>query len=120
MKTFIKSVLLLIAVTLPATGISAQDLSSALKEEIRTEIESLHRQEQKAFVDGDCEKVISFYKKDVTFFTNGKKITSLDTVRDFCKRVSRPFTKPGDQKPSIDEQTFILSRSAAYTVKIIN
>lgn len=120
MKTILNSLFILAAVIIPFTGISAQELSTKVEEMIRAEIEARHRQEQKAFIEGDCEKVISFYDPNATFFTRGRRILSLNVVQDFCSRIPRPFTSPDDDKPNIDERFFILSETAAYSVKTID
>jgi ketosteroid isomerase-like protein len=109
---------LLIMSTNPASG-QTQSLSEEVKAKVRAEIEERHLQEQKAFIEGDCDKVVSFYSDQATLYANGRRIDSLQTFRKFCSMIPRPFR--GEGEPSnISDSFHVLSENAAHFVRTID
>ena len=90
-------------------------LSAEEKEKIKLEIIELNKQEREAFTNGECDKVISFFDKNVSFYANGRKVPSLEFVHSFCKRIKRPFEKGAE----INDQVYVLSESVVNNVKYI-
>lgn len=116
--SFFCMILLLLVGTVPALG-QTQSLTEEVKTAVLAEIEEQHRQEQKAFVEGDCDKVVSFYSDQATLYANGRQIDSLETFRKFCSRIPRPFT--GEGEPSnISDSFHVLSENAAHFVRTID
>jgi ketosteroid isomerase-like protein len=90
-------------------------LSADEKEKIKAQIVELNRQEREAFTNGDCDKVISFFDKNVSFYANGRKAPSLEFIHNFCNRIKRPFEKGAE----INDQVTVLSETVANNVKFI-
>ena len=63
MKTLLKSLFILIVVTIPSTGISAQQLSAEVEEKVRAEIETQHAQSKKVLSRGTARKSSLFTPK---------------------------------------------------------
>lgn len=114
MKTLL--VFLLTVFCLPIEVLHSQPLTDNTQESVRVEIENQHRQEQKAFADGECGKVVSFFDEKATIYANGRRISSLEVLKDFCNRVPRPFEGGG----KIDDEIYVLSESAAHHIRVID
>lgn len=114
MKTLLLSLLTLLIV--PISALQAQPLTDEVRETVLAEIESLHNQEQKAFIEGDCGKVISFYDKNATIYTRGGQMPSLEVFRSFCKQIPRPF----DDQGKMDDKFIVLSEKSAYFLRTID
>ncbi len=110
--------LLLFICTDPALG-QTQTLTEENKAEVRAEIEEQHQQEQKAFIEGDCDTVASFYSEEATRYLNGRPITSQEEAKEFCKKIPRPFSAKG-AGPKISDNYYILSENAAHFVRTID
>lgn len=112
-----KSLLVLLLVLfISICTLQAQSLTIEVRENVQTEIDSLHKQEQKAFIEGDCRKVISFYDKNATIHTSEGHMPSLEKVQNFCEQIPRPFTGRGE----IDDKIFVLSENSGYFLRIID
>lgn len=111
-KTFL---VLCLFVFLSASLTYAQETAMQEAAEIRAEINHLHTMEQEAFKKGDCEKTISFFDENVTFYANGRRAPSLEFILSFCKQIPRPFEESG----TISDTTFVLSEKSAYTLRRI-
>lgn len=99
--------LLLLFCLLP-TVIAAEPLSS-------NDLLAAVLEEQKAFKDGDCDKVASFIDENVTFYANSRKM-SRNQVVNFCKVIERPFGAGRD--PIQDTVTpYRVSAEIGYTVR---
>ncbi len=108
---------LLTVITLPAMSY-AQSLTDEIKEAVRAEIGELHQQEQKAFIDGDCETVISFYSDEATIYLAGRKV-DLPQLLQFCSKIPRPFQRDG-ATPGISDNFYVLSENIAHFVRTID
>lgn len=82
---------------------------------VRAEIKAVHKAEQKAFIEGDCEKVVSYFDEEVHMYTNGRQVPSVKALQAFCNRIPRPFKEEGEISDSYEA----LSESIAYTVRKI-
>jgi hypothetical protein len=91
MKLLLKHLLILSTLTTPLHSVFAQQLFVENEDDIRAEIKLVHKAEQEAFIQGDCEKVISFFDEDANFDVNGIKSESLNFILDFCKEIPRPY-----------------------------
>ncbi len=94
-------------------------MTNEVRKAVLNEIESLHKQEQKAFVGGDCEKLMSFYDEYGTFYTGGRIRTQEERL-NFCEQIPRPFRDPNGDKPKIDDRFYVLSETSAYIVRTID
>lgn len=102
MKTLLKCLLLLSILTTQITSVFAQQSSVENEDEIRAEIEMVHEAEQEAFIQGDCEKFLSFFDEDANFDINGTKSESLDFMLNFCNEIPRPYEKRELKNCSLD------------------
>ncbi len=103
---------------LPALS-HAHSLTDEVEAAVRAKVEEQHRQEQKAFIEGDCETVVSFYSDQATIYANGRRNDSLQAFRAFCSRIPRPFTREG-KPPEITNNFYVLSENAAHFVRTID
>ena len=73
------------------------------------------KEEQAAFKEGDCDKVMSRLDKNITFYANGRKM-SREQVGNFCRIIKRPF---GAGRDPIEDTTtpYNISESLGYTVR---
>lgn len=92
-----------------------QPLPAARAKAIRTEVERAHRQEQEAFVNGDCEAMASFYARDVSFYANGRAVPSISGLVTLCERIPRPFAPSAGRSDSIH----VLSETTAYLLRVM-
>lgn len=104
--------------TIPALG-QTKILTDEVKAAVRAEIEEQHKREQKAFIEGDCDMVVSIYSDQATLYANGRQIDSLQTFREFCSRIPRPFSGES-ARTRISDNFYVLSENAAYFVRTIN
>lgn len=102
MKTLVKFLLILSSLTTPLTTVFAQELSIENEDDIRAEIKMVHKAEQEAFIEGDCEKFLSFFDEDVSFDVKGTKSESLDFILNFCNEIPRPYEKRELKNYSLD------------------
>jgi ketosteroid isomerase-like protein len=107
---------LLTVITLPAMSF-AQSLADEIEEAVRAEVLEQHRLEQKAFIEGDCETVISFYDDEATIYREGRRV-EMPEILEFCKKVPRPFRSEGG--PHISDSFYVLSENAAHFVRTID
>lgn len=108
---------LLVVLFCPLVALQAQPSTGEVDAVVRAEIEKRHKQEQEAFVEGNCDEVVSFYSADGTIFANGRRVPSLQAFREFCSKIPRPFEGgPG----KITDSFHVLSENAAYFVRTIN
>lgn len=103
----------------PSRALRSQPSGDGREAAVRAEIEERHRQEQKAFVGGDCETVVSFYGDEATIYANGRRIDSLQAFQEFCSSIPRPFRGRGG-KPKINDTFHVLSDSVVYFVRTID
>jgi imidazolonepropionase-like amidohydrolase len=61
----------------PSGASQAQPSGDGLEAAVRAEVEEQHRREQKAFVEGDCEMVVSFYSDEATIYRGGRRVDDL-------------------------------------------
>lgn len=115
---YLTLLLLLLVSTIPTPG-QTQTLSEEAEATVLAEIEEQHRQEQNAFIEGDCEKVVSFYSDEATIYANGRRIDSLQAFRKFCSMIPRPFRDEGEPS-NISDSFHVLSENAAHFVRTIN
>ncbi len=116
---FYLTLLLLLSVgTIPALG-QTKTLTDEVKAVVRAEIEEQHKREQKAFIEGDCDMVASFYSDKATRYANGRLITSLEEGREYCKRIPRPFGEKG-ARSKISDNFYVQSENAAYFIRTID
>lgn len=113
MKTLLKTLFILAAVTIPFTGISAQELPIEIEETIRTEIISANKAERDAFMQGDCEKVGSFFEPDASFEVNGIKSESVNFILDICEEIPRPF----EAREFKNVDIFVYSETSAHQIE---
>ncbi|MDZ7715501.1 MAG: hypothetical protein U5J95_04745 [Balneolaceae bacterium] len=111
-KTFL---VLCSLIFLSSSSIYAQELSKKEVSHIQAKIKKLDAMEQEAFKQGDCEKVISYFDKNITFYANGRKAPSLEFILNFCKQIPRPFGQTG----MISDSIHVLSEKVAYTIRQI-
>lgn len=72
-------------------------------------------EEQKAFKEGDCEKVKSLIAKEITFYANSRRM-SRDEVVKFCRTIKRPFG--AGRAPIEDTITrYMINENLGYTVR---
>jgi len=72
-------------------------------------------EEQKAFEEGDCDKVESLISEEVTFYANTRKM-SRERVGNFCRSIKRPFG--AGRSPVEDTITpYRISDKLGYTVR---
>ncbi|MDP5082568.1 MAG: nuclear transport factor 2 family protein [Winogradskyella sp.] len=81
----------------------------------KLEIKDVALQEQNAFKQGNCGKVLELMTDDITFLANGKKIPSKSIIGKFCNSISRPFEKPTIEKLEI----YPLTKETGYTIKTL-
>ncbi len=116
---FCLTILFLLSIcTVPALS-QTQTLTEEDKAAHRAEIEEQHQQEQKAFIEGDCETVASFYSEEATRYLNGKPIISQEEAKEFCNKIPRPFSAKG-ARPRISDNYYVLSENAAYFIRTID
>lgn len=60
-------------------------------ESVKSEINKAAMEEQNAFKNGDCDRVLNFMETDITFLANGHKTQSKKMIEKFCKSIPRPF-----------------------------
>jgi uncharacterized protein (TIGR02246 family) len=96
-----------------SADLHAQVLSDLQRETIRAEIEAIQDQRNKAFVDGDCERVVELFDENVTFYTRGRRVPSLQAVLNFCRQIERPFPETAARRTRIN----VLSDDAAYIIQ---
>ncbi len=82
------------------------------EEEVRKEIEEVNREEQTAFLEGDCDKLVSLMADDIQFYANGNKAPSKLVIKKFCENMPRPFKKSADRTVTIH----VLSPESAYLI----
>ncbi len=104
--------------SIPALG-QTQTLTNEVKDAVRAEIEEQHKQEQKAFIEGECDTVVSFYSDEATRYLNGRPVTSREESREFCNKIPRPFS-PKSARPKISDSYYVLSENVAYVVRTID
>lgn len=100
---------------LSSSLISAQELTLKEISSIQAEIKELDAMEQEAFKQGDCEKTISYFDKNITFYANGRIAPSLEFILNFCKQIPRPFNQTG----MISDSIYVLSENVVYTLRQI-
>ncbi len=80
-------------------------------DELRTVVQG----EQKAFEEGDCDKVISLMSEDITFYANSRKMSRAQ-VDKFCRSIPRPFG--AGKAPISDTLTpYRVGENLGYTVR---
>jgi ketosteroid isomerase-like protein len=104
-------------ITIP-TLCQAQSVTDEIKAMVLTEIQEQHRLEQKAFIEGDCETVISFYDDDATIYRMGRLVDTLELL-EFCRKIPRPFSGGGTTS-EINDNFFVLSENAVHFVRTID
>jgi imidazolonepropionase-like amidohydrolase/ketosteroid isomerase-like protein len=103
----------------PSGASQAQPSGDDLEAAVRAEVEEQHRREQKAFVEGDCETVVSFYSDEATIYRGGRRVDDLSEALEFCRKLPRPFTREGEP-PEISDRFYVLSGNAAHFVRTID
>jgi ketosteroid isomerase-like protein len=83
--------------------------------EVKGEINIAVTNEQNAFKNGDCDKVLEIMDDNITFLANGKRIPSKEIIGNFCNAIKRPFRNPILDKLDI----YPLSNITAYTVRTL-
>lgn len=107
----------LTASTVPALSY-AHSLTDEVEAAVRAEVGEQHRQEQKAFIEGDCDKVGSFYSDDATRYLRGRRI-SLQEGLEFCRKLPRPFGQRYGS-PEINDTFQVISDNVVYFVRTID
>lgn len=122
MKTHILFYCLIIfySLSMIALPLSGNELPPKEKNEerVRVEIEKQHRMEQKAFMEGDCDAVISFYSDEASIFLAGRPVDTQQLL-EFCNKVPRPFRGEG-AAPEITDNIYVQSENTAYFVRTID
>ncbi len=117
--SFLYLILMLLVISNTGNALSqTKTLAKEIQAQVKAEIETQHRQEQEAFIKGDCDKVASFYSDEATRYLNGR-LTSPEEGREFCNKIPRPFTREG-QPPKITDNFYVLSDNAAHFVRTID
>ncbi len=79
------------------------------------ELLAVAHEEQEAFREGDCDKVLSLMAEDITFYTNSRKM-SREQIGKFCRSMERPFS--AGRTPISDTITpYKVSETLGYTVR---
>ena len=108
--------IVLITILANFTAIKAQDMTSKQVQSIKAIISYQHQQEQKAFLEGDCDKVLSFFDQNVQFYAAGRKAPSWEFIGKFCQQIPRPFPETGE----IKDEIHVTSPTTAYLVRTID
>jgi len=79
------------------------------------ELLAVAMEEQKAFKEGDCNKIESLIDTEVTFYVNGRRMTH-EQVGSFCRAIKRPF---GSGRSPIEDTItpYRISETLGYTVR---
>lgn len=96
----------------------AQPSGDDFEAAVRTEVEEQHRREQKAFIEGDCDTVASFYSDEATRYLAGRRVSLLEAL-EFCKSLPRPFGQRYGS-PEISDAFQVLSDNAVYFIRTID
>ncbi len=79
------------------------------------ELLAVAEEEQEAFREGDCDRVLSLMAEDITFYTNSRKM-SREQIGKFCRLMKRPFG--AGRAPISDTITpYKVSETLGYTVR---
>ena len=112
MKKHTLTTVLLVGILLNGINLHAQQ---GHLDAVKLELERITELEIEAFKNGDCDTAINFMADNITFYGNGRKVDSKETIRNFCKRLTRPFEKPS----SIETKFYPLDSKSAYVVRIM-
>ncbi len=102
---------LYIIFSLSATGFAQEENL----ESVRAEIQQMNEKEQYAFINGNCEELMSLMDKNITFIINGRKAPSKGFFMNMCQKMPRPFDKPALS----DTKIYVLTKDSGYVVKMI-
>ena len=94
----------------------SQELDSKQVQSIKAVIAYMHQQEQEAFKEGDCDKVLSFFDQNVQFYAVGRKAPSWEFIGKFCQQIPRPFPEAGE----IKDEIYVTSPTTAYLVRTVD
>ncbi|NEZ03109.1 hypothetical protein G4Y73_02965 [Wenzhouxiangella sp. XN201] len=113
------SVLLCVLVvgTVPTLS-HAHSLTDEVEAAVRAEVEEQHRQEQKAFIEGDCDKVASFFSDEATRYLGGRRVNLMEGL-EFCRNLPRPFGQKSGS-PEINDAFHVLAEDAVYFIRTID
>lgn len=100
-------------------AVIAQPLKAETETMVRAQIEEEHRREQNAFIEGDCNTVVSFYSDEATIYRDGRRVEDMSDTLEFCRNLPRPFTRVGGQ-PEISDSFYVLSENAVHFVRTID
>ena len=79
------------------------------------ELLAIVQEEQKAFEEGDCQKVESMMVEEITFYANGRKM-SREQIGRFCRSIKRPFG--AGRAPIEDTITpYLVNENLGFTVR---
>ena len=85
------------------------------REIILAEIIELDDIRRQAMREGDCEKLVTFFDDQFSFYVNGRKFPSLDAIVEGCRQIPRPF--PPDE--IITDEFYLLSEKAVYNLIVL-
>lgn len=84
-------------------------------ESVRAEIQQINDKEQEAFINGNCEELMTLMDDDITFIINGKKAPSKGFIMNMCKKMPRPFGKPALS----DTKIYALTKDSGYVIRMM-
>ncbi len=90
-------------------------LPDAEREAILAEIMALDDVRRQAMREGDCEKLVTFFDEQFSFYVNGRKFPSLDAIVEGCRQIPRPF--PPEE--IITDEFYLLSEKAVYNLIVL-
>ena len=110
MKKYTLTTVLLVGILSNGINLHAQQ---GHLDAMNLELERITELEIEAFKNDDCDTAINFMADNITFYGNGRKVDSKETIRNFCKRLTRPFEKPS----SIETKFYPLDSKSAYVAR---
>ena len=93
----------------------AEAMPDAERDAILAEIMELDEIRRQAMREGDCEKLVTFFDDQFSFYVNGREFPSLDAIVEGCRQIPRPF--PPEE--SITDEFYLLSEKAVYNLIVL-
>ncbi len=84
-------------------------------ESVKTEIQQMNEKEQYAFINGNCEELMTLMDKNITFIINGRKAPNKGFIMNMCQKMPRPFGKPALS----DTKIYALTKDSGYVVRMM-
>ena len=84
-------------------------------ESVRAEIQQMNDKEQDAFINGNCEELMTLMDENITFIINGRKAPSKGFILNMCQKMPRPFGKPALSNTKI----YVLTKDSGYVVRMM-